>query len=163
MVVHFSTTIHHVEPGAVELNKPEGRVRVPCDQVILKLGATPPRAALESFGIAFAGSGRDARPVLSQRYESSVPGLFLVGAVTGRDLIKLGINQGHEVVEHVLGRAVEPADEEVLKRRLPFWAARCGSASAICATRSRCSRSPTRSCCARCCSPPRSASTATAR
>jgi CRP-like cAMP-binding protein/thioredoxin reductase len=122
LVVHFSTTIHHVESGAVELNKPEGRVRVPCDQVILKLGATPPRAALESFGVAFAGTGRDARPVLSQRYESSVPGLFLVGAVTGRDLIKLGINQGHEVVEHILGRAVEPADEEVLRKRLPFWA-----------------------------------------
>lgn len=121
MVVHFSTTIHHVEPGAVELNKPEGRVRVACDQVILKLGATPPRAALESFGVTFTGSGRDARPVLSQRYESSVPGLFLVGAVTGRDLIKLSINQGHEVVEHILGREVEPADEEVLKRRLPYW------------------------------------------
>ena len=115
MTVHFSTTIHHVEPAAVELNKPEGSVRVPCDQVILKLGATPPRAALESFGVSFAGSGRDARPVLSQRYESSVPGLFLVGAVTGRDLIKLGINQGYEVVEHILGREVEPADEEVLK------------------------------------------------
>jgi CRP-like cAMP-binding protein/thioredoxin reductase/Fe-S-cluster-containing hydrogenase component 2 len=122
MTVHFSTTVHHVEPEAVELNKPEGRVRVPCDQVILKLGATPPRTALESFGVSFAGSGRDARPVLSQRFESSVPGLFLVGAVTGRDLIKLGINQGHEVVEHILGREVEPADEEVLKRRLPFWA-----------------------------------------
>jgi CRP-like cAMP-binding protein/thioredoxin reductase/Fe-S-cluster-containing hydrogenase component 2 len=121
MTVHFSTTIHHVEAATVELNKPEGRVRVPCDQVILKLGATPPKAALESFGVTFAGSGRDARPVLSQRYESSVPGLFLVGAVTGRDLIKLGLNQGYEVVEHILGREVEPADEEVLKRRLPYW------------------------------------------
>ena len=121
LVVHFSTTVHHVEPVAVELNKPEGRVRVPCDQVILKLGATPPKAALESFGVAFAGAGRDARPVLSQRYESSVPGLFLVGAVTGRDLIKLGLNQGYEVVEHILGREVEPADEEVLKARLPYW------------------------------------------
>jgi CRP-like cAMP-binding protein/thioredoxin reductase/Fe-S-cluster-containing hydrogenase component 2 len=121
LTVHFSTTVHHVEPAAVELNKPEGRVRVPCDQVILKLGATPPKAALESFGVTFAGTGRDARPVLSQRYESSVPGLFLVGAVTGRDLIKLGLNQGYEVVEHILGREVEPADEEVLKRRLPYW------------------------------------------
>src|SRR3984893_15826016 len=46
LAVHFSTTVHHVEPGAVELNKPEGRVRVPCDQVILKLGATPPKGAL---------------------------------------------------------------------------------------------------------------------
>jgi CRP-like cAMP-binding protein/Fe-S-cluster-containing hydrogenase component 2/thioredoxin reductase len=121
LAVHFSTTVHRVEAGAVELDKPEGRVRVPCDQVILKLGATPPRAALESYGVRFAGSGRDARPVLSQRYESSVPGLFLAGAVTGRDLIKLGINQGYEVVEHILGHDVEPADEEVLKRRLPYW------------------------------------------
>jgi len=121
LAIHFSTTVHHVESGAVELNKPEGRVRVPCDQVILKLGATPPRAALESFGVRFAGSGRDARPVLSQRYESSVPGLYLAGAVTGRDLIKLGVNQGFEVVEHILGHDVEPADEEVLKQRLPYW------------------------------------------
>lgn len=121
MTVHFSTTIHHVEPGVVELNRPEGRVRVPCDQVILKLGATPPRAALEKVGVRFTGEGRDARPVLSQRHESSVPGLFLAGAVSGRDLIKLSINQGFEVVEHILGHDVEPADEDILKRRLPWW------------------------------------------
>jgi CRP-like cAMP-binding protein/thioredoxin reductase/Fe-S-cluster-containing hydrogenase component 2 len=121
MVVHFSTTIHHVEAAAVELNKPEGRVRVPCDQVILKLGATPPRAALEAIGVRFTGAGRDARPVLTDRYETTVPGLFMAGAVTGRDLIKLSINQGFEAVEHILGHAVEPADEEILRRRLPYW------------------------------------------
>jgi CRP-like cAMP-binding protein/thioredoxin reductase/Fe-S-cluster-containing hydrogenase component 2 len=122
LTVHFSTTIHHVEAAAVELNKPEGRVRVPCDQVILKLGATAPRQALEAIGVRFTGEGRDARPVLTERYESTVPGLFMAGAVTGRDLIKLSINQGFEAVEHILGHAVEPADEEILKRRLPFWA-----------------------------------------
>ncbi len=122
MIVHFSTTIHHVEAAAVELNKPEGRVRVPCDQVILKLGATPPRAALEAIGVRFTGDGRDARPVLTERYETTVPGLFMAGAVTGRDLIKLSINQGFEAVEHILGHAVEPADEEILRRRLPYWA-----------------------------------------
>lgn len=121
LTIHFSTTLHHIEPGAVELKKPEGSVRVPADQVIAKLGATPPRPLLESFGVRFTGSGRDARPVLSQRYESSVPGLFLAGALTGRDLIKLGINQGFEVVEHILGHDVLPADEEVLKSRLPYW------------------------------------------
>src|SRR5206468_6211981 len=30
-------------------------------------------------------------------------------------------DQGYEVVEHLRGRAVEPADEAVLKARLPFW------------------------------------------
>jgi hypothetical protein len=44
-----------------------------------------------------------------------VPGLFLIGAASGRDLIKLGMNQGWEVVEHLLGREVEPADEQILR------------------------------------------------
>jgi CRP-like cAMP-binding protein/thioredoxin reductase/Fe-S-cluster-containing hydrogenase component 2 len=121
LTIHFSSSVHHIEPGAVELDRPEGRLRVNADQVILKLGATPPRALLESFGVRFAGSGREAKPTLSQYYESSVPGLYLVGAVTGRDLIKLGMNQGYEVIEHVLGHAVEPADEEILCQRLPYW------------------------------------------
>src|SRR5258708_24705786 len=31
------------------------------------------------------------------------------------------MNQGYEVVEHLMGREVEPADEAVLKERLPYW------------------------------------------
>jgi CRP-like cAMP-binding protein/Fe-S-cluster-containing hydrogenase component 2 len=50
-----------------------------------------------------------------------VPGLYLIGAASGRDLIKLGMNQGYEVIEHLMGREVEPADEAVLKERLPYW------------------------------------------
>ena len=119
--VFFSSTVARIEPHQVELKTAEGPLLVPARQVILKLGATPPRGLLEKAGVQFAGSGRESKPVLTHRYESSVPGLFLVGAVTGRDLIKLGINQGWEVVEHILGHDVEPADEEVLKARLPFW------------------------------------------
>ncbi|HEX9942673.1 MAG TPA: cyclic nucleotide-binding domain-containing protein [Thermoanaerobaculia bacterium] len=121
MKVHFSTTVARIEEGWAELKTPDGRARVPAQRIILKLGATPPRGLLEGIGVKFAGTGRESKPVLSYRYESSVPGLYLIGAVTGRDLIKLGINQGWEVVEHILGQAVEPADEAVLKARLPFW------------------------------------------
>jgi CRP-like cAMP-binding protein/Fe-S-cluster-containing hydrogenase component 2/thioredoxin reductase len=121
LTIHFSASVHRLESGAAELERPEGRMRVATDLVILKLGATPPRALLESFGVRFAGSGREAKPVLTQYHESSVPGLYLIGAVTGRDLIKLGMNQGYEVVEHLLGHEVEPADEEILRQRLPYW------------------------------------------
>ena len=34
--------------------------------------------------------------------------------LTSRDLIKLGMNQGWEVVEHLMGREVEPADRAQL-------------------------------------------------
>src|SRR5207247_5699556 len=72
-------------------------------------------------GITYSGEGKDARPLLSPVHESSVPGLFLIGAASGRDLIKLGMNQGFEVIEHLMGREVEPADEAVLRERMPFW------------------------------------------
>ena len=121
MKIHFSSSVTRVEPDAADLKTPAGLVRVPAQRIILKLGATPPRGLLEGIGVRFAGTGRESKPVLSQRYESSVPGLYLIGAVTGRDLIRLGINQGWEVVEHILGHPVEPGDEEVLQARLPFW------------------------------------------
>ncbi|MEM7482969.1 MAG: NAD(P)-binding domain-containing protein [Acidobacteriota bacterium] len=121
LTVHFSTTVRRIAPGEVELAGPEMDSTVAADRVFLMLGAEPPRRWLESIGVAFSGSGREARPVLDASYQSAVPGLYLIGAVTGRDLIKLAINQGHEVVEHILGHPVEAADEPVLRERLPFW------------------------------------------
>jgi ferredoxin len=39
---------------------------------------------------------------LNERFETSVPGLYLVGAVAGRPLIKRAINQGHDVIQHIV-------------------------------------------------------------
>ena len=121
MTVHFSTTVERIGPDFVDLRGAEEDLRVAAQRVILKIGAEPPRKLLAGWGIAFAGEARDARPVLRPGFESSVPGLHLIGAVSGRDLIKLGINQGYEVVEHILGHDAEPADEQVLRERLPGW------------------------------------------
>ena len=121
MTVHFNTTVKEVFDGYADLSVRGDIVRVPAELLFLKLGADPPRKFFESVGIRFSGDGKDARPILSPVYESSVPGLFLIGAASGRDLIKLGMNQGWEVVEHLMGREVEPADEAVLRERLPFW------------------------------------------
>lgn len=121
MTVYFNTTVKEVFEGYSDLNVRGEVTRVPAELIFLKLGADPPRKFFESVGIKFTGEGKDARPVLSEVYETSVPGLFLIGAASGRDLIKLGMNQGYEVVEHLMGRKVEPADEAVLKERLPYW------------------------------------------
>jgi len=119
--IHFSTTVGSIDAEAVHLESPGGQVRAPADRVFLMIGADPPRRFLEAVGVRFSGNGREAKPVLDAHYQSSVPGLYLIGALTGRDLIKPGINQGWEVVEHLAGREVEPADEPVLAARLPFW------------------------------------------
>ncbi|MFP5245836.1 MAG: cyclic nucleotide-binding domain-containing protein, partial [Thermoanaerobaculia bacterium] len=121
MTVYFNTTVREVFDGYADLNVRGENTRVLAELLFLKLGADPPRKFFESVGIRYSGDAKDARPILSPVYESSVPGLFLIGAASGRDLIKLGMNQGWEVVEHLMGREVEPADEAVLQERLPFW------------------------------------------
>jgi CRP-like cAMP-binding protein/thioredoxin reductase/Fe-S-cluster-containing hydrogenase component 2 len=121
LTIHFSATVKHVYPGYADLSVRGDVTRVAAELIFLKLGADPPRKFFDSIGIKFSGEAKDARPILSAVHETSVPGLFLIGAASGRDLIKLGMNQGYEVIEHLMGREVEPADEAVLKERLPFW------------------------------------------
>ena len=121
ITVYYSATVKQVYPGYADLTVRGDVVRVPAELIFLKLGADPPRKFFEMIGVRYSGSGKDAQPILSPVYESAVPGLFIIGAASGRDLIKLGMNQGFEVVEHLLGREVEPADEAVLRERLPFW------------------------------------------
>ena len=117
MTVNYNSSVKQVYPGYADLNVRGELTRVPAELIFLKLGADAPRKFFESIGIKYSGS----RPILSDVHESAVPGLFLIGAASGRDLIKLGMNQGWEVVEYLMGREVEPADEAVLKERLPFW------------------------------------------
>ena len=121
LTIYFSASVKEVYPGYADLTVRGDVVRVAAELIFLKLGADAPRKFFESIGIKYSGAGKDARPVLSEVHESSVPGLYLIGAASGRDLIKLGMNQGFEVIEHLMGREVEPADEAVLKERLPYW------------------------------------------
>jgi Fe-S-cluster-containing dehydrogenase component/thioredoxin reductase/CRP-like cAMP-binding protein/pSer/pThr/pTyr-binding forkhead associated (FHA) protein len=100
--------------GAVFRTTDGSETRVECDLVIGRLGATPPRTFLESIGVEFPSSDREAVPDVSEHYESNVPGLYMVGALVGYPLIKNCLNQGYEVVEHILGEPVKPADEPVL-------------------------------------------------
>jgi CRP-like cAMP-binding protein/thioredoxin reductase/Fe-S-cluster-containing hydrogenase component 2 len=120
LTVYYSTTLRKIEDGFVDLTVRGDIVRVPADAIFLKLGADPPRRFFETIGIRYRSESQDAAPILSSVYETSVAGLYLIGAASGRDLIRLGINQGYEVIEHILGREIEPADEEVLRSRIPF-------------------------------------------
>ena len=101
----------------------QGESRIECDRIIARIGAVPPRKFVEACGIRFPNADVTSLPVLSSRYESSVPGLYVIGALGGYPLIKQAMNQGYEVVEYALGRSIEPADHPLLAekfRGLPF-------------------------------------------
>jgi Fe-S-cluster-containing hydrogenase component 2/CRP-like cAMP-binding protein len=105
------------------LNTETGQTRVDCSRVIARLGAIPPRRFVESCGIEFPGKNPTTLPELSNRYESNVAGLYVIGALGGYPLIKQAMNQGFEVVEFFAGNDIEPADHGILEqkfRSLPF-------------------------------------------
>lgn len=108
-------------PGEPTLNwvhkGPEGEQTLPVHRIIARLGAIPPRKLVESFGVVFPNSDPASVPALNERYESNVPGLFIIGALGGYPLIKQAMNQGYEVVDMIMGLPVVPADEPLLAEK----------------------------------------------
>ncbi len=96
----------------------EGVESIACHRVIARLGASPPRKLLESFGVKFSGSDMTSAPELSEQYQSNVPGLYIIGALGGYPLIKQALNQGYEAIEYILGNPIEPADEQLLRQKI---------------------------------------------
>ena len=92
-----------MEPGWITVDTPNGSSRLPCDRIIARMGTSPPRKFVESMGIEFTSKDRDAFPKLSPTFESTVPGIYVIGALAGYPLIKHCMNQGHDVVEYIAG------------------------------------------------------------
>ncbi len=104
-------------PARFNVKTLEGTDAIGCHRIIARLGATPPRKLVESFGVKFPNADPTSVPQLSDIYESNVPGLFIIGALGGYPLIKQAMNQGYEVVEYIRGNRVEPADEPLLQAK----------------------------------------------
>ncbi len=135
IMVMRETTPAAIDRGTIRLDTRDGEVTNRCDRVIARLGSAPPRAFVESCcatfqdrdgrrsivagtGVAFTSADRSAYPGLTPTFESSVPGLYVIGALAGYPLIKHCMNQGHDVVEFIAGnRTLKPADEALLEAR----------------------------------------------
>ena len=111
------------KPLELVIDGRNGRESIHCDRIVARLGATPPRKLIESFGVEFPNNHPASLPVLSENFESSVPGMFIVGALGGYPLIKQAMNQGHEVIDTINGLPVTRMDEPILRQRLNGWRA----------------------------------------
>ncbi|HET8611177.1 MAG TPA: NAD(P)-binding domain-containing protein, partial [Sphingomonas sp.] len=91
------TTPAGIEGKEILLDTRDGQVRQRCDRVIARMGSAAPRAFVESCGIVFTGPDREAFPALSPQFETSAPGIYVIGALAGYPLIKHCMNQGYDV------------------------------------------------------------------
>ncbi len=101
VTVLFNSEVVRIEKEHVELAFPDAVKQTPNDFVFTLIGADLPYSTLEKLGVAFKEEDGQKIPQVSERYETSVPGLYLVGSAAGRPLIKRAINQGHDVILHI--------------------------------------------------------------
>ncbi len=129
------TTAASIEQGWITFDTRDGELKVPCDRVIARMGSAPPRAFVEGCcatfeekdgkkaikagtGIEFSSPDRVSYPRLSPTFESTVPGIYVIGALAGYPLIKHCMNQGYDVIEFINGNAeLKPADEPILEEK----------------------------------------------
>lgn len=115
VTIRLETTPAEVRPGELVLDTRDGQETIPCDRIIARMGSAAPRAFVESCGIQFTSPDREAFPVLSPVFETTTPGIHVIGALAGYPLIKHCMNQGYDVVEFLNGNtALKPADEPIL-------------------------------------------------
>ncbi|HLZ74616.1 cyclic nucleotide-binding domain-containing protein [Phenylobacterium sp.] len=119
MTILAETTPSLIETGWITVETPQGTARHKCDRIIARMGSNPPRKFVEAAGIAFTSDAPGAFPQLSATFETTTPGIYVIGALAGYPLIKHCMNQGHDVVEYICGATdLKPADEPILEAKL---------------------------------------------
>jgi putative YpdA family bacillithiol system oxidoreductase len=118
VTAYHNAAVERIEEGFTYLKQPDRTVKVKANLVFVRIGAELPRPFLEKIGVTFGSPDRSAPPILSEHFESAVPGLYVIGAAAGYNLIKQGMNQGHDVVEHLLGHEVESVVEPLIREKL---------------------------------------------
>ncbi len=112
------TTPARVTPGFLYMETRDGEQKIRCDRIIARMGSSPPRKFVEACGIEFSSEDKDAYPTLSPQFETTKPGIYVIGALAGYPLIKHCMNQGYDVIEFINGNIdLKPADEPILEKK----------------------------------------------
>lgn len=118
VIVRRETSPAEVRQGELVLDTRDGQETIRCDRIIARTGSKPPRDFVEACGVAFTSEEREAFPGLSPTFETSKPGIHVIGALAGYPLIKHCMNQGYDVIEFLNGNsALKPADEPILAEK----------------------------------------------
>ena len=111
------TTSDDNKSGEIVLACPDGDKPFTVNRIIARL-APSLSVRLLSLSASNFQTQPPMLPTLSATYESSVPGLYIIGALAGYPLIKQAMNQGYEVVETILGNDVLPADHALIAAKV---------------------------------------------
>jgi len=79
-------------------------IEIECDHIFALIGADPDVGLLQEAG---ADIDSDGRPIYTDEFETTVPGLFVAGHVTRELHMKNAIETGRKVVNYIAARIFE--------------------------------------------------------
>ena len=79
-------------------------IEIECDHIFALIGADPDLGLLQEVGAEIASDGR---PVYTDEFETTVPGLYVAGHVTRELHMKNAIETGRKVIDHIASRVLE--------------------------------------------------------
>ena len=104
----LASEVVEIRPGTVMLrvkgNEKVEIVELECHHIFALIGADPDVRLLRQAGAEIASDGR---PVYSDEFETTVPGLYVAGHLTRELHMKNAIETGRKVVEHIASRVFE--------------------------------------------------------
>lgn len=112
-------SIHPLETGRkiVHFRTPTGLKKVEVDHVLARIGTQSPANMLAQLGLNFDYD--NAGHIKTTAYgESSLPGVYAIGALSGQALIKQGMNQGVVCIDHLMGKPVRTTEMLILEETL---------------------------------------------
>ncbi len=73
-----------------------------------------PLRKFEQWLLAILNSGttENPRPSFNKNFQSNVPGLYVIGDIAGAPVIKLSMEHGHSIIEHIATLSDSKAEEE---------------------------------------------------
>lgn len=64
------------------------------------------------LSILNSGTNENPRPSFNKNFQSNVPGLYVIGDIAGAPVIKLAMEHGHSIIEHIATLSDSKAEEE---------------------------------------------------
>jgi thioredoxin reductase (NADPH) len=108
IVIMLDSEIIEISPGSVFLNVVRDEkakvIEVECDHIFALIGADPDVRLLREAGAEIASDGR---PIYTDEFETTVPGLYVAGHLTRELHMKNAIETGRKVVDHIASRVLE--------------------------------------------------------
>ncbi len=96
--IWYNSGVQKIAPDEVTIRQEAELIERPYDLLFIHIGFIQPLDFLKNIGVAT----HEGRAIFnSQTYESSIPGIFITGALTGADSVIESANQAYEIVHHI--------------------------------------------------------------